>query len=237
MSSPAFTNEHPIAGATRCSRPWPFSRRRSYEFRSAKLIRAHMFYPYKIGAAVSCPGRYKESSMRDKACEYLSAPPKHCSQQFRGFLKTRFPFPRSVLPCAAPRRALSARRSRLHNPNGRRRRALMLLGNWMTNRLTTILVFVVSKQRSARATHTNSIRWTTHLLSRKSRWARAYGTATNFTHTGAPTSRVCPVGVSLPVFLSMRNTTILSEFWLPAIRNEPVGSMPNPRGTLPSVEV
>jgi hypothetical protein len=34
---------------------------------------------------------------------------------------------------------------------------------------------------------------------------------TNFTHTGAPTLTVLPVGVSAPVFWSMRKTTRLSE--------------------------
>lgn len=34
---------------------------------------------------------------------------------------------------------------------------------------------------------------------------------TNFTHTGAPTLTVPPVGVSAPVFWSMRKTTRLSE--------------------------
>jgi len=34
----------------------------------------------------------------------------------------------------------------------------------------------------------------------------------NFTHTGDPTSRTFPVGVNRPVFTSIRNTTILSDF-------------------------
>jgi hypothetical protein len=36
--------------------------------------------------------------------------------------------------------------------------------------------------------------------------------ATNFTHTGDPTSSICPVGVSFPVFASIFNTTMLSDF-------------------------
>lgn len=39
-----------------------------------------------------------------------------------------------------------------------------------------------------------------------------YLTGMNLTHTGAPTSMLCPVGVSLPVFGSIRNTTMLSVF-------------------------
>ena len=41
-----------------------------------------------------------------------------------------------------------------------------------------------------------------------------------------------PVGVSSPVFASMRNTTTLSESWFAATAHSPVGSTLKPRGTL-----
>src|SRR5579862_3708718 len=58
----------------------------------------------------------------------------------------------------------------------------------------------------------------------------------NFTHTGLGTWTSCPVGLGIPVFSSMANTTTLLEFWFAAIRNLPVGSMPKLRGTLPPVD-
>ena len=59
------------------------------------------------------------------------------------------------------------------------------------------------------------------------------GTLAKVTQTGAPTSRMSPVGVKPPVFWSMRKTTMLSESWLAAKRNAPVGSMAKLRGILP----
>lgn len=62
-----------------------------------------------------------------------------------------------------------------------------------------------------------------------------YSVFTNFTHTGAPTSTIFPVGVSWPVLASMRKTTMLSDFWFAAKRNLPVGSISKLRGSLPPV--
>ena len=53
------------------------------------------------------------------------------------------------------------------------------------------------------------------------------------THTGLATSIVFPVGVSRPVFLSIRNSTILSESWFAARRKDPVGSILKLRGVFP----
>src|SRR5581483_7864670 len=61
------------------------------------------------------------------------------------------------------------------------------------------------------------------------------GSGRNFTHIGVGTSRVLPVGVRRPLCWSMRKTTIVSESWLAARRNLPVGSMPKWRGVLPWV--
>ncbi len=41
------------------------------------------------------------------------------------------------------------------------------------------------------------------------------------------------MGVSWPVFASMRKTTMLSDFWLAANRRVPVGSISKLRGILP----
>jgi hypothetical protein len=61
-------------------------------------------------------------------------------------------------------------------------------------------------------------------------------TGKNFTQTGFGTSTTCPVGVSLPLFGSMRKATTLSDSWLAASRKLPLGSMPKLRGTLPCVD-
>ena len=59
-------------------------------------------------------------------------------------------------------------------------------------------------------------------------------TDTNFTQT-APNFENLPVGVNRPVFWSIRNTTMLSDFWLAANRSVPVGSISKLRGSLPPV--
>src|SRR6266851_6836770 len=65
--------------------------------------------------------------------------------------------------------------------------------------------------------------------------ARRYGAATNVTQTGAGASTMSPVGDRRPVAESIRNVTMLSDSWLAARRNLPVGSMAKLRGVLPMV--
>src|SRR5258708_8585949 len=55
--------------------------------------------------------------------------------------------------------------------------------------------------------------------------------------TGTGVWLTAPVGCSLPEFWLMRNGTTESEFWLPTSISRPDGSMLNPRGIAPCVEV
>src|ERR1700722_11094261 len=80
--------------------------------------------------------------------------------------------------------------------------------------------FVIENQLAARAAPPN----------------QAQSIATNFTHTGDPTSSTCPVGVSFPVFASILSTTMLSDFWFAANSSVLVGSIAKLRGSLPFVE-
>src|SRR3954470_23795078 len=59
--------------------------------------------------------------------------------------------------------------------------------------------------------------------------------ARNVTHTGDGTVATVPVGVRAPLVSSILKTTTVSESWLAANRNLPVGSMPKLRGVLPPV--
>src|SRR5260370_39227338 len=65
--------------------------------------------------------------------------------------------------------------------------------------------------------------------------AMHYRTATNVRHTGAGTSTPSPVGVSLPVVASIRNTTMFPDSWFAASRNLPAGSIVKLRGVFPIV--
>src|SRR5260370_30844382 len=65
--------------------------------------------------------------------------------------------------------------------------------------------------------------------------AMHYRTATNVRHTGAGTSTPSPVGVSLPVDASIRNTTMFPDSWFAASRNLPAGSIGKLRAVFPIV--
>src|ERR1700740_2214878 len=64
---------------------------------------------------------------------------------------------------------------------------------------------------------------------------KRHGSATKIMQTGAGTSAISPVGVRAPVMESMRKMTMLSDAWLAARRNLPVGSMAKLRGVFPMV--
>lgn len=57
----------------------------------------------------------------------------------------------------------------------------------------------------------------------------------NRTQTGLGARALNPVASSAPLSPLIRNTTRLSDFWFPTIRNRPSGVIPNPRGTSPPV--
>ena len=57
----------------------------------------------------------------------------------------------------------------------------------------------------------------------------------NRTQIGVPASTTLPVGVSFPVFWSMRNMMTLLVSWLAAARNSPLGWISKLRGILPRV--